>query len=234
MLVSDGKNDKKLWREGRTKTYMKIQEQFLISYKMAVALQCKVFLHFFLVGFIAYTRDNHSFRSESPTQAYTVLILWLYRRFRKLLDDGKSEEEVRQAILSTCLSYDNMCHVDSLKVSKQDLPFPSPIDKAWKLVSKVIDRLHLRNHVDPKCKQLYNADDKIPAHYNTMACEQTFVWASRFKKIICAMPHVHQFFFLHRLVKYRNKYTEKCHKLRKVPVLPKIGRGITLQVASNH
>ncbi len=128
---------------------------------------------------------NKKNQKKNKTQAYTVLILWLYRRFNKLLDDRKSEEEVRQAISSTCLAYDNMCHVDSLKLSKQDLPFPSPIDKAWKLVSKVIDRLHLRNHVDPKCKQLYNA--KIPAHYNTMACEQTFVWARHFKKTKCLM-----------------------------------------------
>jgi hypothetical protein len=71
-----------------------------------------------------------------------------------------------------------MCHVDSLKVAKKDLPFPSPLNEAWKLVSKVIDRLHLRNHVDPKCKQLYNADDKVPEQFNTMACEQTFVWAN--------------------------------------------------------
>jgi hypothetical protein len=37
---------------------------------------------------------------------------------------------------------------------------------------------YLRNHVDPKCKQLYNADDKVPEQFNTMACEQTFVWAN--------------------------------------------------------
>lgn len=78
--------------------------------------------------------------------------------------------------------------------------------------------------MDPKCKRLYNPDEKIPAAFNTMACEQTFIWASRFKKIICAMPHIHQFFFMHRLVKYRNNYTEKCHSNCKVPVLPKIGK----------
>ncbi len=146
--------------------------------------------------------------------------MWLYRKFKGLVENGSSKEEVKKELESTCISYDNMCHVDGLKVAKQDLPFPSPL----KLVGKVIDRLHLRNHVDPKCKRLYNADDKIPPQFNTMACEQTFVWASRFKKIVCAMPHTHQFFFLHRIVKYRNKYTEKCHKSRKIPVLPKIGK----------
>jgi hypothetical protein len=121
-----------------------------------------------------------------------------------------------------------MCHIDSLKVAKKDLHFPSLLNEAWKLVSKVIDRLHLRNHVDPKCKQLYNADDKVPKQFNMMACEQTFVWASRFKKIICAMPHTHQFFFLHCLVKYQNRYTEKCQKNSRSPVLPRLGRSAAL------
>ena len=92
------------------------------------------------------------------------------------------------------------------------------------IIKKVIDWLHLRNHVDQKCHTLYNPDDNIPKTYNTMACEQTFVWASRFKKVMCAMPHVHQFFFLHRLIKYRNKYTDKCHVNHKVPILPKVAK----------
>ena len=103
---------------------------------------------------------------------------------------------MKKELESTCISYDKMCHVYGLKVAKQDLPFPSPLNEAWKLLCKVIDRLHLRNHVDPKCKRLYNADDKIPPQFNTMACEQTFVWANRFKKIVSAMPHTHQFFYI--------------------------------------
>ena len=124
-----------------------------------------------------------------------MTILWLYRKFKVLKDEGHSDEDIRQAISSVCLAYDNMCHMDGLLVSKDDLPLPCPFNESWKLISKAIDRLHLRNHVDPKCKKLYNPDDKIPVGFNTMACEQTFIWASRYKKIICAMPHVHQFFF---------------------------------------
>ncbi len=150
-----------------------------------------------------------------------MIVLWLYRKFKGLKDEGKSDEEILDAISRVCLAYDNMCHVDGLLVSRDELPFPSPYNQAWKLISKAIDRLHLRNHVDPKCKRLYDPDQKIPASYNTMACEQTFVWASRFKKIICAMPHTHQFFFMHRLVKYRNRYTDKCHRNCKTPALPK-------------
>lgn len=170
---------------------------------------------------------NSIFRSESPTQAFLVIILWLFRKFKLLKDQGASDETVRQAMSSLCLSYDNMCHVDSLRISKNDLPLPIPFNEAWKKISKVIDRLHLRNHVDPKCKRLYNPDDVIPTSFNTMACEQTFVWASRFKKIMCAMPHIHQFFFLHRITKYRNKYKEKCRTNCKSPVLPKLGKKST-------
>ena len=154
---------------------------------------------------------------------FRFTILWLYCKF-KGLEEMESDENIPEAISSICLAYDNMCHMDSLTISKVDIPLPSPFNEAWKLVSKVIDRLHLRNHVDPKCKQLYNPDHKISPEFNTMACEQTFIWASRFKKVMYAMPHVHQFFFLHRLVQFRNRYTEKCHRLRKTPILPKVGK----------
>ena len=162
-------------------------------------------------------------RSESPTQAFLVTILWLYRKF-KGMKNVHSDDDIRQAMASICLAYDNMCHMDSLRISKSNLPLPEPFNEGLQLISKVIDRLHLRNHVVPKCKHLYDPDKKVPSTFNTMACEQTFIWASRFKKVVCAMPHVHQFFFLHRLVKYRNRYTEKCHHMRKTPVLPKIGK----------
>ncbi len=162
-------------------------------------------------------------RSESPTQAYLVLVIWLYKKFKALQDAGKSAEDIKKAMGATCLAYD-MCHVDSLRLAKKDLPFPAPFNQAWKLVSKVIDRLHLRNHKDPACKRLYNAEDKLPSQYNTMACEQTFVWASRLKKVICAMPRLHQFFFLHRSVKQRNTYTQRCHQNNKTPVLPKLAK----------
>ena len=110
-------------------------------------------------------------------------------------EEGHCDEEIYKAMSSVCLSYDNMCHMDGLKIAREDLPLPKPFNKAWELVGKVIDRLHLGNHVDKKCKTLYNPDEKIPKDFNTMACEQTFIWASRFKKVICAMPQIHQFFF---------------------------------------
>ena len=107
---------------------------------------------------------------------YLVLAIWLYRKFQALKDSGQSTAQISNAMKSTILAYDNMCHLDSLKISKKDLPFPAPFNKVWCTITKVIDRLHLRNHKDPRCRQLYNAEDKIPSQFNTMVCEQTFVW----------------------------------------------------------
>ena len=90
----------------------------------------------------------------------------------------------------------------------------------WK---KIIDRLHISNHKDKKCKEKYDPSglkEEIP-NGNTMAAEQTFVWLSRFKKILCAMPKVHHLFFLHRMVKHRNNYTVRCYKNGRKPLLPK-------------
>ena len=140
------------------------------------------------------------------------------------MKESHTDDEIEEALSSICLAYDNMCHMDGLRMASLDLPLCKPFDKAWKLITKVIDRLHLRNHVDSRCKEMYDPDKKIPPGFNTMACEQTFIWASRFKKVICAMPQTHQFFFLHQLIKYRNSYTENCHHLKKTPLLPKVGK----------
>ena len=57
-------------------------------------------------------------------------------------------------------------------------------------MTKIIDTLHISNHKDPKCKQIYHPDqvkkDDLST-FNTMTCEQTFSWLSRFKKILSAM-----------------------------------------------
>ena len=71
---------------------------------------------------------------------------------------GKSDEELLQAMEETVLAYDNMCHLDALHISRKDFPLPVPFNKMWQKVGKVIDRLHLQNHKDPKCKIMYNPD----------------------------------------------------------------------------
>ena len=104
--------------------------------------QCMTFIQLYLLQFALqiHVRIGYLFfnRSESPTRTFLVTILWLYKKFKDM-KNTHSDEEIRQAISSTCLAYDNMCHMDSLKISKQDLPLPKPFSKAWKLISKVID-----------------------------------------------------------------------------------------------
>ena len=121
------------------------------------------------------------------------------------------------------IAYDNMCHLDSLKAAKIDLPLQSPCDKLWKSVTKVIDDLHIRNHSDPKCLEMYHPHKVREEHpqYNLMCAEQTFVWLSRFKKIVSSMNKTHHCFFIHRIVKLRNSYTQLCMKYGRKPPLPK-------------
>lgn len=120
------------------------------------------------------------------------------------------------------LCYDNMCHLDGLKAAKEPLPLPPPYNQMWIDIQKIIDSLHIRNHVDQKCKEKY-APDKVKKEnpsFNTMAAEQTFVWASRFKKILAAMSKTHHMFYLHRMVTIRNRYTERCYRQGRKPLLP--------------
>lgn len=94
----------------------------------------------------------------------------------------------------------------------------------WGDVQKIIDTLHIRNHRDQRCKSKYNPaelKENYPT-YNTMSCEQTFVWLSRYKKVLCAMPKEHFHFYMHRMVKRRNKYIEYCYNHKKRPLLPKV------------
>ena len=96
------------------------------------------------------------------------------------------------------LSYDKMCNLDKLRVAKKPLPLPEPYDKIWLKVRKIVDRLHMRNHKNPECRVKYGSDDlkeKFPS-LNTPVAEQVFVWASRFKRIMCAMPKRRSLFFL--------------------------------------
>ena len=153
-------------------------------------------------------------RSENPSQVFIIVLSWLF----VILKDINPESWSR-----IFLAYDNMCHLDGMRASKRPLPLPSLWDKAWTSVTKIIDSLHIKNHKDAACKLMYDPGilkSELPEG-NTMAAEQTFVWLSRFKKILCAMPKVHHLFYLHRMVKHRNAYTTTCYKYRKKPLLPK-------------
>lgn len=129
-------------------------------------------------------------------------------------------DDIPQAIKDMVVCYDNICHVDSLKAAQADLPLPDHLKGMWKGATKAIDRLHLRNH-KKKCHEMYNPD-KLPATYNTMACEQLFAWAGRFKKIVNSMTKTHHQFFLHRIFKHRNTYSSASLKKGTMPLMPGI------------
>ena len=115
------------------------------------------------------------------------------------------------------LAYDNMCNLNALKVARSPLPLPGDLKYIWKDTKKVIDDLHIRNHKNPDCHVKYSTEDlrKELPKANTMACEQTFAWLSRYKKILCSMDKVHFHFYLHRIVQRRNRYISHCYKVGK-------------------
>ena len=131
------------------------------------------------------------------------------------------EADLDDRINTLILAYDNMCHLDCIKAAKEDLPFPAPLDKLWKRIKKIVDRLHLQNHKDQNCKENYNPST-IPESYNTMIAEQTFSWFSRFKKIANSMTQTHHLFYIHRQIQRRNRYTGLCRLRGTEPMLPGI------------
>ena len=132
------------------------------------------------------------------------------------------------------LAYDNMCQLNKLKAATEDLPLPAPFDKMWLRINKTIDSLHIRNHVDPRCQTDYhpkNIEEMYPelkSTKNTQAAEQTFVWLGRYKKILSSMHKTHHLFFLHRIITHRNKYSVKCYRRGKKPLLPGIRNSNTV------
>lgn len=151
-------------------------------------------------------------RSESPSQVFFILVQWLLT----LRKDSVYPE--------ITLAYDNMCNLAKLRVAKQPLPFPPPLDRLWLDVQKIIDVFHFKNHVSPDCRQKFSPAKMKEEHpnFNTQAGEQTFVWVHRFNHILCSMNKVHHLFYLHRMVLRRNNYTSKCYFNGKKPIFPKV------------
>ena len=130
----------------------------------------------------------------------------------------KNRDERKEVVVC----YDNMCHLNNLRAAKKPLPLPGDLQHIWQDTTKIIDKLHLKNHKDPRCHELYNPADVLTDEMNTMACEQTFAWLSRYKKILSAMPKTHHHFYIHRMVKRRNDYIAVCYKEGRRPVQPKV------------
>jgi hypothetical protein len=146
-------------------------------------------------------------RSEGPAQVFLILLVWMMAALQHMT------REQRQKVV---LSYDNMCHVDNLRIARKPLEsLPGDLKFIWLDIKKIIDSLHIHNHKDAQCHVRYNPDQlkETNPHYNTMSCEQTFAWISRYKKILRAMGKVHHHFYLHRIVKRRNAYISFCYSI---------------------
>lgn len=157
----------------------------------------------------------HIYRSESPSQVFIITLAWLFDILK-----GRPLEKWKDVIVC----YDNMCHLNALRAAQDDLPLDAPYNQMWKQVTKIIDSLHIKNHIDEKCIQNYHpkkVKDANPS-YNLMCAEQVFSWLSRFKRITSAMNKTHHCFFLHRIIKRRNRYTELCNQLNRIALLPSV------------
>ena len=73
------------------------------------------------------------------------------------------------------LAYDNMCNLCRLKVARRPIPPTPPLNCAW-LHIKIIDSLHLRNHINPKCHTTFSPQRLKENHPNAQAGEQMFIW----------------------------------------------------------
>ena len=94
------------------------------------------------------------YRSEGPAQVFLIMLVWMMSQLK-----GLTREERKKVVIA----YDNMCHLDNLKAARAPLPLPGDLKYMWLDVNKVIDTLHLTNHKDKRCHQLYNPDKII--HY---------------------------------------------------------------------
>lgn len=75
---------------------------------------------------------------------------------------GHLDEEKRKKII---LSYDNMCHLDNLKVAKTPLILPGHLSMLWLDVKKIIDSLHIANHKDKEMSRNIqpSRDERVPS-----------------------------------------------------------------------
>lgn len=70
------------------------------------------------------------------------------------------------------------------------LPLELPSDKTWLRITKVIDRLHLDNHKNKLCHEIYFSEPLKEKYANlkTPVAEQVFIWSARFKKFYAPCP----------------------------------------------
>ena len=157
----------------------------------------------------------HLYRSESPSQVAIFVVAFFLLVFKEIPRELWSSTKF-------FLSYDNVCNLANMKLWREPLPIKMLPNLWHDHLVKIIDSVHLHNHRRESCKTDFNPailKKELPGA-NTMICEETFAWLSRYKKILNALPK-HRFeYMLHRLIIHRNRYTEYCHSVKKYPHLP--------------
>ena len=68
---------------------------------------------------------------------FLLVLVWLIAALGSL-----TREERKKVVLS----YDNMCHLDNLRVAKKPLPLPGDLMFLWLDIKEIIDTLHIHNH----------------------------------------------------------------------------------------
>ena len=67
-----------------------------------------------MVGSYVYAAI-YAYRSEGPAQLFLLTLTWLIAAF-----GAKKRDEWKEVTVA----YDNMCHLDNLKIAKKELPLP--------------------------------------------------------------------------------------------------------------
>lgn len=87
-------------------------------------------------------------RSEGPAQVFLLVLTWLITAFGHM-----SRTDWKKIVFA----YDNMCHLNNLRVAQSPLPLPGKLKFIWNDTHKIIDDFHLKNHKDPRCAQNYSS-----------------------------------------------------------------------------
>ena len=114
-----------------------------------IPVRLKIHKHLKLVNFDVFLILNYvlynCLRSEGPAQVFLILLVWMISAMQEM--SRKDRQEIY-------LAYDNMCHLDNLKVAKKPLPLPGDLQFIWLDIKKIIDSLHLKNHKDAMCHEV--------------------------------------------------------------------------------
>ena len=92
---------------------------------------------------------------------------------------------------------------------------------------KIIDVFHFGNHIfeDGRKRVCPNKVKEDHPSFNTQAGEETFVWVSQFRHILCSMTKHTIFFFSHNYIEWFyaeiHIHQSKCYMNGRKPILPK-------------